>query len=68
MTTFPRAKRRLRSSASWLSTQVKLAKQLEACVGMYMGAKFVRMTSRCSRMSDLAEDEDKEPSKVGWIT
>ena len=41
VTTFPRAKRRLRSSASWLSTQVKLAKQLEACVGMYMGAKFV---------------------------
>ena len=41
VTTFPRAKRRLRSSASWLSTQVKLAKQLEACVCMYMGAKFV---------------------------
>ena len=41
LTTFPRAKRRLRSSASWLSTQVKLAKQLEACVCMYMGAKFV---------------------------
>ena len=46
MTTFPRAKRRLRSSASWLSTQVKLAKQLEACVCMYMGAKFVMFPTR----------------------
>ena len=45
MTTFPRAKRRLRSSASWLSTQVKLAKQLEACVCMYMGAKFVNIST-----------------------